>query len=278
MEGSNSTEPNKTGFNAVKTSKNYDNNLTIDKIKDIISYLEWISKSSEILANKIGQELLIYQFSRVPRDHAQSEAPRDSRKPMIVRSSYNFCTKYTQCKNFYNKFDTPTCREHHYVHSFLKYDVDSVITFLNYMITNNINLIRDDFNNVYLSVKTICFVTRHMAKEMSYIDFVTKNNADAFHRNNPIDLSKKKNITRKPVHFSNPKFINKHDSPGPRMNPIRIHDNVFPVKVPEKNNNIMVHERPRNPRNFSRGFRSVPYGTIKKPPTTTNIYSVLMRS
>ena len=175
IEGSN--------INKIKSIKTYDNELSKDKIKDIILYLKWISKTSEILAKRIKQEILPF----IP-----------SVKPIIVRSSYNFCTKYTQCKNFYSKHEEPSCKEHHYVHSLLKYDIDSVISFLEYIVDNNIILEKDELNNLYLSIKTICFVTRHMSKEISYIDYITKNNSENFHRNNPIDLSKKKSIFKTP--------------------------------------------------------------------------------
>jgi hypothetical protein len=180
IEGSNNNNNNK-----IKSIKLYDNDLTFDKMQSIVEYLSWISLASETLAKKIGQELLVHK--------AES-------KPTIIRSSYNFCTKYTQCKNFYSKHETPNCREHHYVHSLLKYDVDSVILFLNHIIKNNINMSKEEINNLYLSIKTICFVTRHMAKEISYIDYITKNNSETFHRNNPTDLGKKKTIVKKSFH------------------------------------------------------------------------------
>ena len=185
IEGSN--------INKIKSIKTHDSELTIDKLNDIVSYLKWISDACKILATRIGQELTNYVFVD---------------KPSIVRSSYNFCTKYTQCKNFYSKQDVPTCKEHHYVHSLLKYDIDSVITFLEYFIKNEININKDDINNLYLSVKTICFVTRHMYKEISYIHYVTKNNSEVFHRNNPIDLFKKKTIVKK--NWNNHKNINQY--------------------------------------------------------------------
>ena len=174
MEGSN--------INKIKSYKTYDTDLTFEKMNDIVQYLTWISNTSEILAKRINQELLVY----VPDG-----------KPSIVRSSYNFCTGCTQCKKFYRKHEIPNCKEHHYVHSLLKYDIDSVIIFLQYIIKNNIMMNKEELNNLYLSIKTICFVTRHMAKEISYIDYITKNNSETFHRNNPIDLTKKKTVTKK---------------------------------------------------------------------------------
>ena len=172
-----------TTNNKIKSFKNHDVGLTEDKMADIIIYLKWISNTCKFLATKISQELLIYKSYF-------------NYKPTIIRSSYNFCTKYTQCKNFYSKYEIPTCTEHHYVHSLLKYDVDSVIIFMEYMLDNTISLIPEEINNIYLSVKTICFVTRHMAKEISYIDYITKNNSETFHRSNPIDVSRRKNLKK----------------------------------------------------------------------------------
>lgn len=177
-----------TKINKIRSSKTYENDLSHDKLKDIISYLKWISNVSQILAKRIGQELLVYKST--------------NSKPPLIRSSYNFCVKYTQCKNFYSKYEAPTCKEHHYVHSFLKYDVDSVIDFLNYYINNNVNITQSEINNLYLSIKTICFVTKHMYKEINYVHDITKNNSEEFHRNNPIDMSKK----------NKPWIVNKYSS------------------------------------------------------------------
>jgi len=158
-------------------------NLDSEKITDIITFLKWLSNASELLASRINQPKIINNKHIISRS-----------KPSIVRSSYNFCPKYTQCKNFYNKNETPTCKEHHYVHSILKYDIDSVVNFLQYNIDNNLGLEGDDFNNFYSSIKTICFVTRHMAKEIDYIHYITKNNSELFHKNNPIDNFRKNYI------------------------------------------------------------------------------------
>lgn len=153
------------------------NGLSFEKMTHISEYLQWIYQASLNLSQRIGQETLSYQ----------PDGP-----PSIVRSSYNFCTKYTQCKNFYSKHETPTCREHHYVHALLCYDVASVIEFLNYVVREQVLITQTELNNLYLSIKTICFVTRHMAKEISYINYITKNNAETFHRSNPIELHRRK--------------------------------------------------------------------------------------
>lgn len=168
-----------TQINRIKSSKNYngETDLTVEKVLDIIHFLRWISHCCQVLAERIKQEAIVYQPETVPN---------------IIRSSYNFCAKNTQCKNYYNKYEEPTCKEHHYVHSLLKHDVDSLISFLEYIVKNNKPLSDDDKNNIYLSIKTICYVTRHMAKEINYIDFITINNSELFHRNNPFEVNKRK--------------------------------------------------------------------------------------
>ncbi|MEM0354234.1 MAG: hypothetical protein QXW79_01495 [Thermoplasmata archaeon] len=173
-----------TGTNRIRSSKTYTDNakLTSEKIEDIISYLSWISNASEILAKRINQNLITY---------------KPESKPYLVRSSYNFCRKYTQCKEFYSRYKTPTCKEHHYVHSLLKYDVDSVIHYLKYILDNNLSINGGDFSNLCSSIRTICFVARHMAREINFIDYITKNNSENFHRNNPFSLYRKKLIREK---------------------------------------------------------------------------------
>ena len=167
--------------NKLKSIKKYDNDLTFEKIQSIIEYLRWISNASAILAKKIGREIIPL---------------KNTEPPSIIRSSYNFCSRYTQCKNFYSKQQEPICTEHHYVHSLLKNDVESVMAHLNYICQNKIVLTKENLENIHMSIKTICFVTRHMAKEISYIDYITKNNSEIFHRNNPMDANKKKSSNR----------------------------------------------------------------------------------
>ncbi|AVL94628.1 hypothetical protein ma242 [Moumouvirus australiensis] len=161
----------------IKSSETNNLKLTEEKIVSIIEYLDWISKTCEILANRINQNIIKFIPDKIPT---------------IIRSSYNFCAAFTQCKKYYKKNEDPTCEEHHYVHALLKYDIDSVISFLKYIIKNKLLLTDDDSNNLYLSIKTICFVTRHMAREISFIEYLTKNNSEEYHRNNPIEINKRK--------------------------------------------------------------------------------------
>lgn len=165
-------------------TKNADKLMSLDRLNDIIIYLAWISSACEVLAKRIGQEIIKMDFG--------SDLKVDlTDTPSIIRSSYNFCVKSTQCKNFYNKNEFPVCKNHHYVHSLLKYDIDSIIVFLRYIANNNLDLTIDQLNNIYLSIKTICFVTRNMHREIYYIHYITKNNSEPYHRNNPIDMHKK---------------------------------------------------------------------------------------
>lgn len=151
--------------------------LSQDKLRIIIDYLLWISDCCKVLAKRIGQNIHEYTTHSTPS---------------IIRSSYNFCGNTSSCKLFYQKTDYPTCSEHHFVHSILKYDIDSVIQYLKYVLDENIVIKNDEYNNIYSSIKTICFVTNHMRVELWRIDFVTKNGSEQYHRNNPFDIKKKK--------------------------------------------------------------------------------------
>lgn len=151
--------------------------ISTDKIKNIIQYLNWISETSGVLAKRINQPTI-----------------RASPQINLTRSSYNFCNEGTQCKCFYDIQINPTCKNHHYVHSLLKHDVDSLIKFLE---NKMMELTIADLQNVYLSIKTICFVSRHMAKEIGYVQYVTKNHAETFHRSNPFVVKEKKQISKR---------------------------------------------------------------------------------
>ena len=246
-----------------KTKKTHNDGLTFDKMQSIVEYLGWISLASGVLAKRINQEVFIYNMDN----------------PMIIRSSYNFCNKYTQCKNFYSKNEAPNCKEHHYVHSLLKNDVDSVISFLKYIIQHNIFLTHDELHNVYLSIKTICFVTRHMAKEISYIHYITKNNSETFHRNNPFELNKKKIVAKKPWNDSDrpPKIMRPENFSSDRkyVNHTRSYD-TYPVKISERNGQFPSCRPVSHPN--SGGFRKTIVPIVSKKnemPTTNNRYSIL---
>lgn len=174
-----------------------------EKMNDIILYLQWITDSADILADRIGQEKIEYVIENPPK---------------IIRSSYNFCSKYTQCKKFYERKNThdssekdneSSCDEHHYVHCLLQHDVKSLINFIKYIVDGKYNLTTVDNQNIYSSIKTICYVTRRMAKEISYIDYYTKQNSEIYHRDNPVCFVKK---FKKPYNSSGSRSYNRNGS------------------------------------------------------------------
>lgn len=185
-----------------------DDILSFEKIQSINDYLSWVSSITKLLAKRIGQE-------PIPQ--------REKYPPEITRSSYNFCSGHTQCKNFYGYQEKPTCTEHHYVHSLLKNDTDSVVSFLKYVLDNKIQMNYDDITNIRSSIKTICFVSRHMANEISYVDYITKNKSENFHRNNPFQ-QKKLNINNDRSKNSygyynkNNNYVNRNNSRSYRKN------------------------------------------------------------
>ncbi len=120
------------------------------------------------------------------------------------------------------------------MHSLLKYDVDSVISYLTNLNfdTNSSKLIfGTEYKNLHLSVKTICFVPRHMAKEIGYIDYMSKFNGDIFHRNNPFDTRKKKNMIKRfgdlPINNKIKSNTNSTNSTNSANNSVKI---VNPIK------------------------------------------------
>lgn len=200
----------------IKNDMNYKPLLTksIEKINDIIIYIKWINNASKILADKIGQSLQQneYEYPKYSVSHIDdsgfiSRTGSDLRNsshnsvPAIIRSSYNFCLNFTKCKNFYDKDELPTCKNHHYVHALLKYDTDSIISFLEYAHKENLKMTKDIIDNLYSSAQTIYFVLRHMHKEISHVNFFTENNCEIYHRNNPFDTHKKNR--KKPLFVSN---------------------------------------------------------------------------
>lgn len=183
----------------------YDNIITVSKpetefvkdiINDIISYLKWISDASAVLADRIKQDL----------------TPINSDHTTISRSSYNFCKKTQQCKNFYNLDTKPTCKDHHYVHCLVKHDVDSLIQFLVNCNTDDIFL-KKNIESITTTLKTILFVIKHMAKEINFIDHFTQNKADQFHINN-LNINKKQSLHN----VMNIKNIKKTNTPNLNKN------------------------------------------------------------
>lgn len=141
-------------------------------VEEIVRYLDWSCTVSKHLADSINQEL-----------------PYVSMDTVINRSSYNFCDDTAQCKLFYS--DEPArCKSHHYVHSLLYKDTTSLKNFFSHYITDKQKLGYEDSVNCRLSIKTLCYVSRHMANEIACIDYITKGNSAKKHCNNIVNRQK----------------------------------------------------------------------------------------
>lgn len=117
-------------------------------LKTLITYLEWIKRGTVVLSAKIGQNI--------------KTKLSDSKK--TVRSSYNFCGKYIHCNGFYGS-DNITCCNHHYTHSLLYNDIESSIQYIKKIMINK-DVDKKIIEELRLSIKTICFVIKHMQNEL----------------------------------------------------------------------------------------------------------------
>lgn len=138
--------------------------LSETNLKNIRDYYTWVSNCLEILAKRIKQPLI------------------ETNTSSISRSSYNFCQESVRCSRFYN-VSKPSCNFHHYVHSLLKSDIDSILNYIDYWLKNGGEL---DEKNIISSIKTICFVSRHMSREINYIHYITNGESENHHRSNTI--------------------------------------------------------------------------------------------
>lgn len=150
-----------------------DDNVFMEKIQNIIECLHWMSMTCSELAGRINQKIIDY----IP-NHKNNILS-------ISRSSYNFCEKYIQCENFYNKNSIPTCKNHHYVYPLLKYDIESIKICLKSINNSYFETFTKFYNELMISINTICFVSRHMAKELKCSKKIDNVCPNFFHRDNP---------------------------------------------------------------------------------------------
>lgn len=153
--------------------------INMEKMMDICVYLNWVYLTSQTLSERIGQKI-----------------KKNNINKKIIRSSYNFCPDNCNCSLFYTN-DSPKCKKHHYVHSIICHDVQSIINFIKYSNDNSLQISTNDINNLRLSIKTMCFVTTHMMKEIDYIHIITNNESEKYHRNNFTKSDKIKNVCKK---------------------------------------------------------------------------------
>jgi hypothetical protein len=111
----------------------------------MIKELNWLSETSNYLAKKYNQKILVHSRRRYEN---------------IPRNSYKFCNFGYTCKFSTNK---QKCRGQHFVFNLVKADVDEVLCYIN----DN-----KDFNikEISTSLNTISFVFNHMYDEMSKIN------------------------------------------------------------------------------------------------------------
>lgn len=159
-----------------------------EMLNDLLIYLEWMYSVSSFLANLIGQQLIPFRSQKIP---------------IITRSSYDFCEDYVACKNFYNEYPFATCKKHHYVHYLLNHDLSMLINFLKHVIDEQRFFSLQNINSMQISLRTICYVTRHMSKEITYIYEKRKNEYFKYHRNNDMEQKKKNNKIIIKQDFSN---------------------------------------------------------------------------
>ena len=154
------------------------NDLPIDYI---IGILNWLSKCTTLLAERINQKLI----SLPEEEFTERSLPKGTQT--LVRSFYNFCERGPMCIGYYSLKREPTCTNQHYVHSILKYDIDSIKNFLESH--------RQDYqsflNDINVSLRTILFVINHMYKEINYIDYYSNGESEKLHRHNPMELPPK---------------------------------------------------------------------------------------
>jgi hypothetical protein len=189
---------------------------TYHKLKDIQTYYQWITKSSEYLAKNINQTLSVIQ---------------NTKPNVLLRSSYSFCRNGYKCERFYNDHEI-TCREHHYVHNQVKHDADSLISFIG---TVERELSDDDFNNIYMSIKTLCFVIRHMFKEFSYINAMTNGNPQKYYRN--YNSSVGESLTDKEIKHKSPSQLTRNIKSDAKSTNIHNNNNNNKKNRKYKNNN-----------------------------------------
>ena len=120
----------------------------IKKNKDnIISKLEWLSRSCEILSDKIGLSLQKHQ----------------NIKKLIPRSSYKFCSHGSECEFNYNHKNHTGCLAQHFVYNLVYADIQALVGFVQ---NNDIDNIFINICEVNKCLSTISYVINHMNDEL----------------------------------------------------------------------------------------------------------------
>lgn len=176
--------------------------IPIDKIKYIISILNWISDSCFFLSKKISQnEIPVSELS-------------DNRIPPIERSSYNFCEYSEKCTRMYET-DGGNCAKHHFVYNLIKHDTDSLTRYLKYIVQEDKTISTTEWGSIMSSVKTLSYVISHINKEMENICAMYGDSYETKHKDNPLSYLRKLKLNKtndgywsKPVINTKPRQLN----------------------------------------------------------------------
>jgi hypothetical protein len=138
-----------------------------ENINDIILHipkLEWIEKGSKYLS----------AHNNLP--NCAHEIHFDIEQGSISRSSYKFCEFNYKCEFNYPKRPNKnirSCFSQHYVHNILNADINSVISYLNYVKEHNLKI---NYNEVTICINTLNFIINHMQEENYNNEINKKNN------------------------------------------------------------------------------------------------------
>jgi len=124
----------------------------IFKLEDInfyIKYMSWIQLSSLYLTDLIRQPV------------------HKNKTNILMRSSYKFCNKMTDCTSQYGFLFNKKCRNcinDHYVHNKIISDIDNLLNFLKNNYNKDNVLLEQDIRK---GIETITYVLNHMQQELS---------------------------------------------------------------------------------------------------------------
>lgn len=122
----------------------------LDNIDFYVQNLTWIYTSSLYLTNLIRQPV------------------HKNKTNVLMRSSYKFCNKMTDCVSQYGFLFNKKCRNcinDHYVHNKIISDIDNLLNYLkNNCKHDNLLLLEQDMRK---GIETLSYVLNHMEQELS---------------------------------------------------------------------------------------------------------------
>lgn len=123
----------------------------LQELSDYEPYLVWLMASSEYLATSIKQNI------------------NRSKSNTLMRSSYKFCNKKSDCQTHYGflfQKKTRCCMNDHYVHNKIVSDIDNLLEYLKRNIKTASNKVVVE-TELKKGLETINYVVNHMYQELS---------------------------------------------------------------------------------------------------------------